>query len=268
MATYQLLNRVLLTTVLATALHGSECLAKEREEFHQTYALSAEGELQIDNVNGQVRITAWDRAEVQVDAVKKASSRTDLEAVKIEIDSQPEHIRIHTQYPEKKWKWWGKSNSTAVEYEIKVPWHARLRQVRNVNGTVEIEGVQGKVEAATVNGRLHASGLASDAHLQTVNGAVEARFQCFANVKSAELKTVNGKVALTLPAMADAEVSAHTVNGGIHAPPELGVKSHRPGSKDLHGQLGKGGAQVRLNTVNGAIQIDTAALSVAEQPQK
>ncbi|HYE65584.1 MAG TPA: hypothetical protein VD966_08375 [Pyrinomonadaceae bacterium] len=46
-----------------------------REEFHQTYPLTPDGRISLENMNGSVRITAWDRQEVKVDAVKRAQTR-------------------------------------------------------------------------------------------------------------------------------------------------------------------------------------------------
>ncbi|HEU4770998.1 MAG TPA: hypothetical protein VFS68_02470, partial [Candidatus Udaeobacter sp.] len=43
-----------------------------REEFHQTYSLSPTGRIGLENINGGVQIKVWDRAAVQVDAIKKA----------------------------------------------------------------------------------------------------------------------------------------------------------------------------------------------------
>ena len=59
------------------------------KEFHQTYPLATNGEVRVENINGRVRITTWERAEVQVDAVKSADTQADLNATKIKIDSHP-----------------------------------------------------------------------------------------------------------------------------------------------------------------------------------
>src|SRR6266699_1760572 len=187
-----------------------------QKEFNQTYALAATGHVRLDNVNGKVRITAWDRAEVKVEAVKLADSEEELEAVKIVIDSKPDQIRIHTKCPSTKWSLWKRNNSTTVEYDIKVPSHAVLEEINNVNGRVEIQGVHGRVHASTVNGKLTVEGLTADADLGSVNGSVLAAFDNLDSVKRASLKTVNGRVSVTLPPDAYAEVSAHTLNGGIH----------------------------------------------------
>ena len=50
-----------------------------REEFHQTYPLSATGRVSLSNINGGVQIKVWDRAAVQLDAIKKAYRKERLD---------------------------------------------------------------------------------------------------------------------------------------------------------------------------------------------
>jgi len=237
------------------------------EEFHQTYPLTASGEVRLDNVNGKVRITAWDQAEVKVDAVKRAETQEGLDALKIEITAKPTRVRIHTEYPKWKAKDYRKTDSVSVDYEVKVPVGAHLEEVEVVNAGVEIEGVTGKVGASSVNGHLIVKGLASDSKLETVNGNVEAAFQKFEGVKSVSLKSVNGKLQLNLPSDTSAEVSAKTVNGTIHGDAGLTVTKHQPVGSSLHGTLGKGEAHIKLETVNGSIRVrcSGAATSVPRQ---
>src|SRR5947209_5220340 len=49
-----------------------------REEFHQTYPLTANGRVSLENINGGVHIAVWDQNEVKVDAVKRAYRRERL----------------------------------------------------------------------------------------------------------------------------------------------------------------------------------------------
>ena len=62
-----------LGALMALGLTASAA-AQVTEEFHRTVPLSANGRVSLDNVNGNVTITGWDRNDVQIDAVKKASS--------------------------------------------------------------------------------------------------------------------------------------------------------------------------------------------------
>jgi len=56
---------------------------KAREDFHKTYPLKASGEVRLENFNGNVTVSVWDRAEVRVDAVKTARSKQDLEDIRL-----------------------------------------------------------------------------------------------------------------------------------------------------------------------------------------
>jgi DUF4097 and DUF4098 domain-containing protein YvlB len=233
------------------------------EEFHQTYPLTANGELRLDNVNGKVRITAWDRAEVKVDAIKRAQTQEALDALQIEATAKPEQVRIHTEYPKGKANKHQKNDSASVDYELKVPAGVHLEGIEVVNANVEIEGVTGRVNASTVNGTLTVKGLASDSKLETVNGSVEAAFQKFDGVKSVTLKSVNGELQLKLPSDTNAEVSAKSLNGTIHGDAGLTVTKKFPVGSDLHGTLGKGEARIKLETVNGSIRVRSSGTATS-----
>src|SRR5918996_1864471 len=71
-----------------------------REEFHQTYPLSATGRVSLENINGGVQIKVWDRAALQLDAVKKAYRKERLDEAKIDVTTTEENIRIKTEYPD------------------------------------------------------------------------------------------------------------------------------------------------------------------------
>jgi DUF4097 and DUF4098 domain-containing protein YvlB len=236
--------------------------AQVEESFHYTYPVSGNGQFALDNVNGKVRITGWDQAQIQVDGVKRASTQAALDAIKVEIKATDSKVTVHTDLPKGKSSGWRKADSASVDYEIKVPTKASLSSVSSVNGQVEIAGVQGKVEASTVNGRLAAKGLAGDTKLDSVNGAVESSFESLESVKSASFHTVNGKVEVTLPQRPNAQLTANSLNGRIQAG-ELAVKKNWPVGSELHAKVGDGHARIKAETVNGGIRFN---LSGAIEP--
>jgi DUF4097 and DUF4098 domain-containing protein YvlB len=228
--------------------------AKEvREEFHQTYPLDERGKVQLENVNGNVRIVTWDREEIKVEAIKRAKKQEHLDEVKIEVDAKADRIRVKTKYPDSKLRR-NKDNSVSVEYLLTVPRQSSLDRINTVNGEVEIEKVSGDVKASSVNGNVTAAGLAGQVELSTVNGSVKASF---AELKqSVSLKSVNGSVTVALPPEANAKVSANTLTGGISSDFALQSKKHFPIGQNLDGNLGEGGPAIKMSTVNGGIRID------------
>ena len=241
--------------VLALGAHASDHSGALTEEFHQTYTISADGRVELDNINGSVHISSWDRNEVKVDAVKYADTKERLDEMKIEVDSGKDYLSVRTKYPshDHSWNWGSHNNPGGVEYTLTVPRAVRLDEIKLINGSLDVNGVNGEVRASCINGRLEAHDLAGRAQLSTVNGRLEANFQRLAG-QSVELNSVNGEIGLTIPSDSSAEVEASTVSGGIHNDFGLHVSHHFVGH-NLRGELGNGGTHIHLSDVNGRIEI-------------
>jgi len=244
--------------VIAIAAHIS-LHAALTEELHKTYPLDADGRVSLKNVNGAVHISAWDRNEVQVDAVKTAKSKEALDEANIVIDSAAGSVSIRTRYPEHESH---HHDHAGVEYTLKVPRRARLFAVETVNGGVDVRAVAGNVKITSVNGSVIAQDLASEAQLSTVNGRVEASFQKLESTSTISMHTVNGNIALSIPDASTAELIANTVHGGIASDFGMSgsVSHHRPGGS-FNGRIGSGsgGAHIKLSSVNGGIRILSTA---------
>jgi hypothetical protein len=230
------------------------------EEFHQTYPLAAGGRIELDNINGAVHITAWDRNEVKVDAVKYAGTKARLDEAKIEVDAGSDYVSIRTRYPDHDHLNifdGGRNDPAEVEYTLSVPRGARLDEIKLINGPLDIHGVTAEVRASCINGKLLAEGLQGRVELKTINGRMEAHFERLAD-SPVELTSVNGSLELILPSDAKAELEASTVSGSIDDDFGLHVRHHRFVGHDLRGELGGGGTHIRLSNVNGQIEIDHA----------
>ncbi|MGI8918253.1 MAG: DUF4097 family beta strand repeat-containing protein [Pyrinomonadaceae bacterium] len=242
-----------------------------RQEFHQTYPFSATGRVSVENLNGEVRIAVWDRNDVQVDAVKRAYKQERIDEAKIEVNAGAEALRIRTEYPDWKQSFTdderGRYNNPAlVDYSITVPRKARLESIDLVNGSLEINGVEGDVKASSVNGRVVARGLLGVAKLSTVNGGLEATFANLDSARPITLNSVNGSVTVIIPSDANAIVRAGTVHGAISN--DFGIQVHHGEyvGHELHGQIGQGGPLIKLGNVNGRILIKHAQDGRAVSP--
>ncbi len=225
------------------------------EEFHQTYPLAAGGRIELDNINGAVHITGWDRNEVKVDAVKYAGTKERLDEARIEVEAGSDTVSIRTKYPSHDHSFNGGWNDPAgVEYTLSVPRNARLDEIKLINGPLDIHGIAAEVRASCINGRMIAEGLQGRVKLEAINGRMEARFERLTD-SPIELSAVNGSIDLTLPSDAKAALEASTVSGGIDDDFGLHVRHHRFVGHDLRGELGGGGTHIRLSNVNGRIEI-------------
>src|SRR6266849_1953218 len=255
--------------VLALGAHASDHRGALTEEFHQTYSLTPDGRIELDNINGPVHISSWERNEVKVDAIKSADSKERLEEAKIEVDAGKEYVSIRTRYPnhDQTWNWGSHNNPASVEYTVTVPRGARLDEIKLINGSLDVTGVTGEVRASCINGRLEAHNLAGRAHLSTINGRLDARFDQLAG-SPVELNSVNGSVDVTIPSDSKTEIDASTVSGGINNDFGLHVNNHRFVGHDLRGQLAGGGTRIELKNVNGRIEVHHAQDGRALSPVK
>lgn len=248
------MKRVLSAGVaLSAAVFLSGCVYGDRRLNHrasvdETRPLASEGRFTLENTNGRVEVAAWDGAEVRIEATKHAVSEQALERLEVEIDGEPDHVRVRTRHPRSRWM----GGAGRVDYFVRVPRTARVR-VENVNGRVEVTGVAAEVAASTVNGSVEVRDARGTVDASAVNGSVRASLERVDPRGRSRLHTTNGSVRLTLPADADADVEAGAVNGGVSCDFELAGRKSR---RKLDGRIGSGGARFDLGAVNGSVSID------------
>ncbi|HEY0406074.1 MAG TPA: DUF4097 family beta strand repeat-containing protein [Pyrinomonadaceae bacterium] len=260
-----LLALVAVGLLLPTLSGNSQAQNSEelREELHRTFPLTADGRITLANISGAVKITAWDRNEIKIDAVKRAYTRERLDEAQIKINSNADSIDINVDYPERNYyvnKGDERRNSLAsIDYALTIPRGARLESIELVNGDLDVEGLTGDVKASLVNGHVTARGLAGEAKLSTVNGRLEATFDHLSPDKAISLGSVNGPLAVTIPSDANAQLRANTVHGSITNDFGLRVRHGEYVGSDLAGTLGSGGPRIKLANVNGPITIRHAS---------
>ena len=142
-----------------------------------------------------------------------------------------------------------------MDLTLSLPAGADL-EAQTVNGSVETRGVSGHQEVHTVNGDLdiasHRGGSA-----ETVNGTIDIAVTGALSA-ALDLRTVNGRIELRVDASTAADLEAQTVNGSIHTELPLSVSKQVVGSR-AKGKLGGGGHSIRMETVNGSIDIEGGA---------
>lgn len=236
-----------LSLLLATA--GAAAVT---EDFSKTVPLRPGGVFSVSNTNGSVTVSAWDRNEVEIKAVKSARDQRSMSEVKIEVESSADGVAITTKLP----SGWSKSGS--VSYTIRAPRGADWR-VSTVNGRLKLEGPGGALKAKSVNGAVEVVDAAGTVAAETVNGSLTASYGRLAGEGAHRFKSVNGKIRVYLPSDPAGSFRAKSVNGSINTDFPLRVDKARFGpNKSLEGQLGQGGGSFEFETVNGSIGLHRA----------
>jgi hypothetical protein len=230
--------------------------AQSKDEWTRTYALSADGRVEIVNVNGEIDVEPSTDGKVHVRAERTAKASTQeaakelLTKIQIREDATAERVRLETQGPPRGILSGG---HYSVRYWVNVPATASVR-VENTNGRVRVTDLAGPVEASTTNGGVSGHGLKGRVEASTTNGGVEMDVDAV-HAEGIRLETTNGGVSLTLPSSAKADIEAEVTNGGIDTGSLNIERAGESTRRKLDGRLNGGGPRVRLETTNGGVHI-------------
>ncbi len=275
------MRRLLMATAVAAAvvaLAGAPApaqAAEASETIQKNFPLSKGGAFSVENVNGNITVSVWDKDEVQVTAVKTVKAASDSQAkeelskLKVIFDASAKMVKVTTQSPKESfWSfgWLGGHPVRSVSFAILAPKGARMN-LQSVNGAIEAEASGCDVTAETVNGEVAVKG-ASLLSASSVNGKVVFDAD---NIRSAETtngsiqgavrsekpsagsaETVNGSVTLAFSPKAALHLEIENVNGSI-ASSFGGLEGSRH-SKD--GDVNGGGATIKIETVNGSVSVE------------
>jgi len=232
----------------------SSAYASIVDEVERSFDVDSTASLRLENVNGSVNISAWDKDVIKVLAIVKTDDQEGRDRISVEMTQSSRGISVETHY--KKSSWGNNNNSGSVNYTIMVPEHAELSSIDLVNGALKVEGVKGEIRADLVNGSIKAFGLESDSEFNSVNGSIKVTYQKIGeNLNRIELDTVNGSIKLTLPEKVSASLDVETMHGSIKN--DFGLKANKSmfSGRSLKGDIGGGDIRITLESVNGSVKI-------------
>lgn len=224
------------------------------------------GWLRLRNVTGSIVVAPTTERTVSVQGIARWSGRR--MPVRFAQAGSPNDVVICTMYgddgscgasyePGKSRRshlsFLGLGGNTSVQYIVRLPAGVRI-DANTVSGAVRVASNGGDVLARTVNGSVSVAATRGAVNATSVNGSVKVSLDSLATPGAIHLETVNGSVEAELPAPLDATLSMETVNGSLTS--EFPVAASGAADKhELHGTIGAGGREVRLNTVNGSVKL-------------
>jgi hypothetical protein len=280
---------------LATALWGCgvDLTAHRygvRERRHFAIPEQVLAQVELVTYNGSVQVRGWDRPEVQVDIERTGASETTVEAIRIDAAHDGGTIRVEAVSPPAG-TWMSNLASHRAHLVANVPRHCDLR-VRTGDGRLELERVDGTVDAETNDGSIHGVALGGDVRvysgdgsirLETVDGRVTANTldgsiflggrlhgvlltsgdgsisvrldSGSAPDRDWEIRTEEGSIAFEMPDPLAATIDATTLDGVVRADRTLRLPDGRKPGRSLRARLGDGPHLIRLRSGDGSISL-------------
>jgi hypothetical protein len=241
---------ITLVGVAVGLLAAMPVAAQEQQVWSARYPLPPAGIVAVENVQGDIDVEAWDRAQVEVVVVKTSlGPYANPDDVRIEVESTGRALTLRTLYL-------GQAGEPVrVDYRLRVPRQVRLERLRTVEGSITVREIEGSVDASTLNGNIEQRNISGKAVARALNGNVAVSLRALPEPAApVQLETVNGHIFLSLPSGTNADLLLTTVAGRVDSRYTFTV-SDVPGDTTLRTRLGRGGTAVRLRTIRGDIRV-------------
>jgi len=180
-----------------------------KEDFQYSYDLKPGGKLSLETLNGTVEVTGWDQNKVEITGSKYASSEGLLSAIKIDVVSTPDAVRIRTIPPS------GHRGGMGARYTLHVPRQTEIERIVSSNGKIQIDDVESAARLKTSNGSVRVNRTKGNLEVETSNASVELN----GHSGSAVVHTSNGSVrAEQVKGYFEATTSNASINARVTDP--------------------------------------------------
>lgn len=256
----------------------------------KTLATTPNPRISLSNVKGQVVVRGWDKPEVHVVWTNPSPQSVEVDPEVMPATGPAERINLTTHALGSKFT----GNEGTVDYTLEVPVGSNL-EIRNPQGSVRIEKLQGDTSVESVGGTISVSEVTGHLAVRSVGGDVEiirpsGRVEAssitgnlhfvapvspmlrgittsgkityegdFVSGADYMLSAYSGDVDIFCPPTASFELSAKTVRGRLENALPLKPKSHvafpLPAANGLFGTHNNGKAMLELSSFSGTIRI-------------
>jgi len=259
----------------------------ERDEFNQTYQLAPGARVEVSSISGSVKISNSETGTAEVQIIRTARTRADLEYYKIEVKQTGNGLVVRggLQEPDER------HNNIQVNQQVilKLPRRIDLL-VNSISGAVRVGDVDGPVEAGSISGSATIGNVAGKLRLNSVSGSVEvgnvgadARVNSISgNVglgqvndsldassisgglkatlvslspKGIHIRSVSGSVEIGFKSDVNADFNAEHISGEVYLDVPNVSRESEEKSTTVRARIGAGGTPISISSVSGNIRL-------------
>jgi predicted membrane protein len=218
--------------------------------------------IEIRNVSGRIEAESWNGDLVRLDYVKRGPGRHP----EIKIDLNGNSLKVTAVYPK------AAGIFGSVDFRLMVPEGIEYLQAGSVSGSIEISGLgektkqklsstsgsvktdsSGDIELSSVSGSLNFRSAGDDISASTTSGRIDGTIYKTNASGRINLNSVSGRITVEVPAELNAEIDLHSVSGSVSSDIPVAVTETKRNS--IRGLAGRGGTDIEISTVSGAIKL-------------
>jgi len=226
--------------------------AVETETVSRAAAFTPGATLTVRNFSGHVTITGADRADVSVQAVRRAS-RERLDRIKLEVRTAEGGGVVVEANKQGDRNRHDNDNVVETDLTIEVPRQASL-DVEAFSSAVEIRGITGKQHRVkTFSGDQRLDGITGPIDADAFSGSITLA-PGWQPGDRLSLHTFSGAIDVQVPSSAAASVEFNTFSGGFVC--DLPITLRSKDKRSVRGDLGGGsGGELKLHTFSGDVHL-------------
>ena len=238
----------------------------ERDSSRQTYQLAPGASVEINSVSGGVTVETTESAQAEVEIVRTARTREDLDCRQFKVEASAERLRLDGNDERRQCR------------NVQVRQTLALRLPRRVN--LDVNSVSGNVRVGALDGRAHLNSISGNASVERASGEVvfssisgsatvsqssgKATFSSISGrvrinltrlgAEGVRVNSVSGSVEVGLPDGANADISVRSISGDVTSDvPGLTI-TRIENTSNFEGRLGSGGTPLTFNSISGNVR--------------
>ncbi len=260
---------------------------KERDEINRTYQLAPGTHVEVSSIRGPVVITNGDSATAEVQIIRTARTREDLEYHKIEVEQSGNSLVVRgVQEPEQRQRENVQVNHRVV---LKLPRSIDLKVssvsgslkvgdvdgqtvVSSISGSATIGNVGGKLQVSSISGNLDVGNVGADARVNSISGNLGiGQVNGSLNVSSVSgslkttlvslspqgihIRSVSGSIEIGFKSAVNADFDAESVSGQVYLEVPNVIREGDERSSNVRARIGAGGIPISISSVSGNIRL-------------
>jgi DUF4097 and DUF4098 domain-containing protein YvlB len=218
----------------------------ERDEFNQTYQLPPGARVEVSSIRGRVEIATADTTTAEVQIIRTARTRADLEYHKIEVAQMASGLVVRgLQEPEDR-----RRDNIQVNHEVilRLPRHIDL-SVNSISGPIRVGDVDGQIHVSSISGSARFGNVGGPMELNSISGSanignVSGRLEVSSISGSLDVGTVNAQARVN---SISGNLRLGKVNDSLNVSGVSGSVTAALDNLSLQG--------IRINSVSGSVTI-------------
>jgi DUF4097 and DUF4098 domain-containing protein YvlB len=232
--------------------HNDDSDFRERDSSRQTYALAPGATVEINSVSGGVTVETTDSSQAEVEIVRTARTREDLDCRQFKVDASPDRLRLDGNDERRQCR----NVQVRQTVNLRLPRSVNL-EVTSVSGHVKVGEIDGSVKMTSISGHATVREAAGEATFTSISGHVAVNLSRLGG-RGVRMSSISGNIIVGLPENANADWRVSSISGNVIADAP-GVTVQKTGPSEYEGRIGSGGTDMTFSSISGNVHFRRAS---------